>query len=223
MHTAFITRSLAKDSDFRNLLEKAGWVVNGQSFVKFEAIPFILPDPFAFDWVFFSSQQAVRFFFAQIPPTFFSVALPVRWAALGPGTARVLSGYTNCIDFVGTGDPAGTSLASGERVLFPGASQSLESVQQALKALVSATTLAIYHNTPIGDPALHTEQVLVFTSPMNVQAYCSKHALLPRQQCVAIGEATRLALHEQGIKNIITATEPTEKGLAEAVISNCAA
>jgi len=222
MHSAFITRHLAPDSDFRSQLEVSGWYVSGQSLVLFEPIPFELSTDF--DWIFFSSQQAVHFFFKQISPSYFSNNAVPYWAALGAGTAKSMSGYIGRVDFTGTGEPISSAsdfkrLAAGQTVLFPGASQSRESVQLRLKTSVIATSLSIYHNIPTENPILRTEDVLVFTSPMNVSAYFTAHVPEPYQRCVAIGQTTLLALQEFNIPNVVVAAVPTEAGLAAAVKS----
>jgi len=63
--TAYISRELAPDSEFRALLEARGWAVHGQSLVSLSPLPFsAIP---ACDWIFFSSQNAVRFFFQTLP------------------------------------------------------------------------------------------------------------------------------------------------------------
>ena len=76
----------------------------------------------------------------------------------------------------------------------------------------------IYNNQPIAEPPFSAADVLVFTSPMNAQAYFSKHILRKKQRVVAIGETTAGALRELGVSEIEIAAEPTERGLAEAVL-----
>lgn len=76
----------------------------------------------------------------------------------------------------------------------------------------------IYDNQPIAEPPFSAADVLVFTSPMNAEAYFSKNILEKKQRVVAIGETTAGALRELGVAEIEIAAEPTEKGLAEAVL-----
>jgi uroporphyrinogen-III synthase len=223
--TAFISRALLPDSDFRSVLRAHGWGVFGQSFVMLSAMPFEkIPDS---DWLFFSSQNAVRFFFQNVERQ--KLAVPdVQWAALGVSTARVLEGFTGRVDFVGTGEPKGTSqlfrrhcarLKSVGPVVFPAARRSRQSVMMLLQLDFQCAHFEIYDNQPVPNPLQRSENVLAFTSPMNADAYFSHHALLPGQRVVAIGGTTDRMLQQLGIAESAIAAEPTERGLAEAVLT----
>lgn len=206
------------------MLRAQGWGVFGQSFVALSPIPFDqVPEC---DWLFFSSQNAVRFFFQNIEQQ--QMPIPeVRWAALGPSTARAIEGFTGRVDFVGTGEPKGTAqlfrrycaIPQGVcTVVFPAAYRSRQSVMTQLKLDFNCKHFEIYNNQPIPNPAQRTEDVLAFTSPMNAEAYFSKHALLPGQRVVAIGGTTDRMLQYMGISETTIAAEPTERGLAEAAM-----
>ena len=53
--TAFITRALTDDSEFKKQLAAAGWQVEGQSLVTLSPLPFSeIPTA---DWVFFFKQK----------------------------------------------------------------------------------------------------------------------------------------------------------------------
>jgi uroporphyrinogen-III synthase len=81
------------------------------------------------------------------------------------------------------------------------------------------THFEIYNNQPIENPAQRTEDILAFTSPMNADAYFSRHTLLPGQRVVAIGGTTDRMLQYMGVAEVTIAAEPTELGLAEAVLT----
>ncbi len=220
--TAFISRDLSDTSEFRLLLSGQGWQVTGHSLVELSALPFhTLP---IVDWVFFSSKNAVRFFFQQVEKE--GLVLPtLQWAALGEATAKALTGYVQTMQFTGTGDPVSTAAAFGEVaggrvVLFPGARHSQQSVQRLLAATVRGIHLEVYDNRPVDAPALCTDSVLVFTSPMNAEAYFSRHALKTGQRVVAIGATTAATLQALGMPAVITANEPTETALAKAVLGS---
>jgi uroporphyrinogen-III synthase len=58
--SVFITRDLEPDSIFLTALQHAGFDVFGKSLIEFETISFEkFPKT---DWIFFYSQNAVRFF-----------------------------------------------------------------------------------------------------------------------------------------------------------------
>lgn len=217
LKTVFISRVLAENSPFRYILSAKGWTVAGESLVTLSPLPVSMLPPS--DWIFFSSQNAVRFFFAPTGPP---IVPAVKWAALGSATAAVLQDFVPQVDFTGTGDPASTAenfatLANGQRVLFPGARHAQESLRQALGERIIALPIALYDNQPVAHPACRDEQVLVFTSPMNASAYFSQHPKQVHQQLVAIGQTTATILRKMGLEAAVAATA-TEEGLAAAVL-----
>lgn len=222
---AFISRALLPDSDFRSVLRGQGWGVFGQSFVVLSPIPFAeIPEC---GCLFFSSQNAVRFFFQNVEAQ--KLELPtVQWAALGVSTARVLEKFVGEVDFIGTGEPKGTAqlfrrhsarLNGMGPVVFPAARRSRQSVMTLLNLDFQCSHFEIYDNQPIANPSQRTENILAFTSPMNAEAYFSRHALLPYQRVAAIGGTTDRTLQHLGIMEVTIAAEPTERGLAEAVLT----
>lgn len=76
----------------------------------------------------------------------------------------------------------------------------------------------IYDNQPLAEVPHSEADVLVFTSPMNAQAYFAKNNLGKNQRVVAIGKTTAEALRELGISKIEIADASTEQALAEAVL-----
>ncbi len=217
-HTVFISRELSADSAFRQILQAAGWQLTGFSLIEFEAVPFAeLPEA---DWLFFYSPRAVRFFRKGIE-------LPARpayrIAAVGPGTARALAQAGIPVDFAGTGVPEETAAAfartaEGQRVVFPQARNSRQSVQRLLAGRIQAIPLVVYENFPRQEFPQPNARVLVFTSPMNVRAYCSRYPFRPGQGLVAIGQPTAEAIRAQGREPAV-ADEPSEEGLARAVLN----
>lgn len=214
------------DSEFRSVLRAQGWGVFGQSFVMLSPIPFEAVPPC--DWLFFSSQNAVRFFFQSVENQ--NITIPeTKWAALGPSTGRVLETFTGRVDFIGTGEPRGSAQLfrrhcarlpkDAGRIIFPAARRSRQSVMTLLNLDFQCTHFEIYNNQPVNDPPQRNENVLAFTSPMNADAYFSRHPLLPTQRVVAIGGTTDRMLQQLGIAETAIAAEPTEFGLAEAVLT----
>lgn len=219
--TAFITRAQTPDSEFSRLLQTQGWEVYGQSLVTLNPLPFeTVP---ACDWIFFASQNAVHFFFRQVREHGIPLS-EVKWAALGKSTAAVLTQYISILDFIGNGEPDATATAfqwetehpETVRVLFPAARHSMDSVAYYLPERFQILHLVVYDNQSVPNPPHRTDDVLVFTSPMNARTYFSYHALLPGQKAIAIGATTAAALTGMGITNVIVAAEPNERSLAEA-------
>lgn len=219
--TVFISRNLNADGPFRSLLESAGYEVQGMSLIRLS--PLLFAQPPSADWLFFASANAVSFFFERLRAMHWPLPAP-SIAALGPATASAIEKYGLRTDFCGTGDPDETASAfaaeaSGQKVLFPAASHSRQSVLGLLSGLVDGLHWAVYDNRPMASPPLVAADVLVFTSPMNVVNYLEHHALMPGQRVVAIGNTTAGTLREKGIASITVAGSPDEKALAEAVLS----
>lgn len=232
--TTFITRTLADDSVFRAILSGAGWTVSGESLVEFSPLPF--RDLPAADWIFFTSRNAVRFFFENAPggrsddsessDRLITCRPDVQWAALGEATAKVLAEYVGKVDFTGSGDPLATAEVfrrlphppEKRRVLFPAARHAKQDLQSALNSDFQCFMFEIYNNRPVADPPFSNAGVLVFTSPMNAEVYFSRHTLQEHQQVVAIGQSTARALKTLGVSEITIAAKPSEQALADAVL-----
>ena len=58
--------------------------------------------------------------------------------------------------------------------------------------------------------------VLIFTSPSNVQAYFAENLAEPDQQIICIGYSTAKAIEEMGLKYSLPFS-PDEMGLTEAI------
>lgn len=216
----FISRALYTDAPFRQILESEGFQVTGIPLVELMPLPFEeIP---VSDWVFFSSKNAVVFFFEQI--TLLQSLGSVKWAAIGPATAKVLETYVPTVDFTGTGDPEETARlfqekARGQSVVFPAARHSRAGVQRFLTSEVQCVHVPIYDNRPLPCPEPRTEDVLVFTSPMGVAAYCSQQVVQAEQVVVAIGQSTFEALQTHAIKRLYKAAATTEEAMAAAVLA----
>jgi uroporphyrinogen-III synthase len=198
-------------------LTAAGYRVTGRSLIEFEAVPFRIVPPA--DWIFFYSRRAVTFFFDQLP----GPLEEVRLAALGAGTAETLRSYGYRPDFTGAGKPEAAARdflphATGQRVLFPRARHSVQSVQRALGDAVVGIDLVVYDNRPSSEVPSRDFDVLVFTSPMNARAFFQQRERRPGQRVIAIGRTTAAALHQLLIKEIEIAPEPSEEGMARVVI-----
>lgn len=223
MPTAFITRDLAPCSDFRRILSERGWQVSGQSLVTLRPLAFGSVPPC--QWIFFSSQNAVRCFFeqaAQLPDWTAKRAQTTRWAAIGPATARALAEYVERVDFAGTGEPEQTgrlfqTMFEHTSILFPAALHSEKNLFNILATDFQCVHLPVYDNQPLPDPPLRTDDVLVFSSPMNARAYFAQHFLQKKQRAVAIGGTTAAALRSLGVQQLAVARNATEAGLAEAI------
>ncbi|MEZ4888304.1 MAG: hydroxymethylbilane synthase [Chitinophagales bacterium] len=214
----FISRDLTKDSYFYKAMSNNGYDVNAFSLIDFNGVAF--DKNIEADWLFFTSKRGVQFFFEQNP------FLPERFrvAALGEGTAKALQAYNFKASFVGgENDTAAVAedfgkIARGKKVVFPIAEKSLRGVQKILERdfdKIKVQDLVVYSNQIKSAFDIPVCDILVFTSPMNVQTFCKKHTIETHQIIVAIGNTTGKALEKLGYTNYRLAASPNEVSLAD--------
>lgn len=218
-NTVFITRDLDKNSPFYSRLNHLGYKIHGESLVAFEAMPFQLDQ--SPEWIFFYSRHAVHYFFSQLKDQ--SKIARSRFACMGSGTAKYLKQHISSIDFIGNGEPEFVAtdfkkLAQGQIVLFPQAKQSRRSIQLILGDEIQSSDLIVYNNQVRSEFTIPFCSILVFTSPLNIEAYTSKYLIMNDQQVMAIGKVTARRLIEKGLQNVLVAAEPTEEALADLVL-----
>ncbi|HEY4197343.1 MAG TPA: hydroxymethylbilane synthase [Mucilaginibacter sp.] len=216
----FISREVSEQSYFRRSLEKHGIQVEGRSLIR--TVPVITKlDPYILkhiDWIFFSSKNAVEYFF-QLEPQF---SKHVKFGVMGAGSEEMLRRKGHFADYTGIGiDTAEVAeefskLVEGLTVLFPGAEDSLRSIQHGLSADTKVIDLPIYETVLEEEVEASGADVLVFTSPSNVEAYFVDNLLDPYQKVIAIGKSTGKKFDEMGVKYKLPFS-PDEVGLAEAV------
>jgi len=216
----FISRELSESSYFRKALEKHGINIEARSLIR--TVPVITKvDNFIFrniDWVFFSSKNAVEYFF-QLEPL---LPKKVKFGVMGSGSEDMLRRKGYFVDYTGaavdTTEVAAefAKLANGTVVVFPSAESSLRSIQQGLSADTKIIDLPVYETILEDNPNPTGAEILVFTSPSNVEAYFAANLVHPDQKVIAIGKSTGKKLGEASITYVLPYS-PDETGLAEAV------
>ncbi|HEY0176418.1 MAG TPA: uroporphyrinogen-III synthase, partial [Pedobacter sp.] len=216
----FISREVGEYSYFRKALEKNNIEIEGRSLIRTFPIVNVL-DPFYLkyiDWIFFSSRNGVEYFFKLSP------VLPkhVKFGVVGRGSEDALRKYGHLADFVGeTGDITEVAeefalLVGGQTVLFPRAQDSLLSIQKSLPEDTKVVDLPIYETVIEEEIDQTYADILIFTSPSNVEAYFAGNLLDPGQKVIAIGNSTGKKFDEMGVRYTLPYS-PDEIGLAEAV------
>ncbi len=216
----FISRELNEHSYFRRALEKHKIEIDARSLIR--TVPVITKlDNFILrniDWVFFSSKNAVEYFF-QLDPL---LPKKVKFGVMGSGSEDMLRRKGHFVDYTGAGIDTSevaadfAKLANGSVIAFPSAENSMRSIQQALSADTKIIDLPVYETILEQNPEQSGAQILVFTSPSNVEAYFANNLLHPDQKVIAIGKSTGKKLDEVGVRYTLPYS-PDETGLAEAV------
>lgn len=214
--TLFISRSLAPDSPVRAFAQKHQLQLCAESLIEFTPVQFgTLPRA---DWLFFYSKNGVRYFMRTMRERRQKIDIPV--AVLGLGTLNALKEFGKSADFAGNGRPeevaaAFKKIAAGQRILFVRALQSRRSIQQLLQDELLVDELIVYAND-IRLPSRNFQgDYLLFTSPMNVQAYAQKYELNAAELIIAIGQTTAAKLSALGAVDVQVAARPDEVAMLE--------
>jgi hydroxymethylbilane synthase len=216
----FISRDISATSYFRKALQKHKIEIEARSLIR--TVPVITRfDSYILkniDWVFFTSKNAVEYFFNLLP----QFPKKIKFGVMGSGSEDMLRRNGHFADYVGesndTADVAAdfAKLANGSVILFPGADNPMRSIQQGLSAETKIIDLPVYETVLEEDVEPSGADVMVFTSPSNVEAYFAGNLLEPGQKVIAIGKSTGRKFDEMGVKYTLPFS-PDEVGLAEAV------
>ncbi|QKJ30806.1 hydroxymethylbilane synthase [Mucilaginibacter mali] len=219
----FISRDISEQSYFRRALEKHDIEIEGRSLIR--TVPVITKfDSYILknvDWLFFTSKNAVEYFF-NLNPQF---PKKVKFGVMGTGSEDALRRNGHFADYVGdSGDTAEVGaefakLANGHTVLFPGSESAMRSIQKSMSAETKIIDLPVYETVLVDEVVASGAEILVFTSPSNVEAYFTDNLLDVNQKLVAIGKSTGNKLAELGLTYTLPFS-PDEVGLAEAVFGS---
>lgn len=218
--SVFISRDLSSHSYFKRALAKHGIEVEARSLIKTVPVinrfdSYILK---GIDWVFFTSKNAVEYFF-KLGPKF---PKRVKFGVMGAGSEEMLRKNGHFAEYTGYSTDTSVvaaefaKLANGSTILFPGAENPMRSIHNGLSADTKIIDLPVYETMIEEVVSASSAEVLVFTSPSNVEGYFRDNLLENYQRVVAIGKSTGKKLEELNIKYTLPSA-PDEVGLAEAV------
>ena len=218
MKTILITRSIT-DSSPINSLRSEGYSIIGESFLKFEPVPFDTWDRSA-DMVLFYSQRGVQFSCSD--QSFLDYCSQVKIATFGTVTAEYLSkNFGLKPNVIGTGDPEKLKeqleLENPKKILFVQGQQSLRRLQTDDSWRIPYSELVTYKSI---DRIVHLSSppdILVFTSPLNVEHYFAQYDVEETQSIWSIGPTTAASIRQYSSQTIHLSDQPTEASLAEAI------
>jgi hydroxymethylbilane synthase len=216
--SVFVSRNSRRDDYLKNVLTGNGFNYSCKALIETLPLPFkSLPDC---EWVFFSSKQAVKFFFEQKPQL-----TDQKFAAVGKVTADAIRKYGKRAEFIGgstdtkmTGKQFASKVGSG-KVLFPQAKGSMRSIQQQFVKPGQVIDLPVYETIKKNEGEMPVADILVFTSPSNVEAWFERFTISPKQKVVAMGDATANALRQHRIIGCAQPDSFDDAGLARAIFS----
>jgi uroporphyrinogen-III synthase len=240
-----ITRPRAQADDFADKLRNAGFesiffpVIEIQPIENNVALERALEKLNCYEWVVFTSVNAVDVVFDEYSVLFLEGNTGVKFAAIGPKTAEALRKYSIEPDFVpeeyvaeaimpGLGD------LQGKWVLLPRAEIAREALPKAIANVGGiAHEIIVYQTLPaqVDENEMSALKlgmdVITFTSASTVENFVAitrQHNLdplnLPNNPLIAcIGPITEQAAKEVGFQNLVVANEYTTDGLIKAIIN----
>lgn len=218
----FISREVQSSSYFARAMAKHHIAIDARSFIQVRSINASLDaDQLKkVDWVFFTSKNSVLHFF-QLNPV---LSDKTRFAVIGRGSEEVLRQYGYVPAFSGENEGIEmeevalrfAKMASGTKVLIPRAKDTLGTMKKPLTEIADVIDIPVYETVLLKELASSEAEVLIFTSPSNVEAYFAYNKLAAGQQIICIGHASARKVSEFGFEYTLPAT-PDEIGLAEAV------
>lgn len=243
MKRILVTRPRAQADSFVEGLRAAGFepiyfpVIEIRSIEDNPKLDQALKNINKYDWVVFTSVNAVNVVFDKFSPLLLGEGLGVRFAAIGPKTAETLKERGVTPDFVPEEYVAEAILPGlgdlrGKWVLLPRAEIARQALPEAIvKAGGTAHEITVYKTLPTQPDAEGLAALkagvdwITFTSPSTVQnfvAIAKQNGLnplkLPNNPLFAcIGPITELAAREEGLVNLVVAKEYTSDGLIQTI------
>ena len=188
-----------------------------------------------FDWIFFTSRNAVQIFRDKLCQHGLELPTNIRIAAIGSATARVAAALGFTVHFTARAKSA-TAFAEqfvqtqpqAKHVLYPASVLAQSQMESVLSAKgITVTRIDLYTTRP-AVTASQARNVLcnhpdfiVFFSPSAVEAFWGAISQNPKPaigaaRCVAIGETTAAALQRHGLAQPLVAETPSG-----AAVINC--
>jgi len=227
-----VTRRAEQVALFGDKLRAAGFRPVFFSTIQLQALPApdldrALAHIERFDWLLFSSANAVHFFFRRLKELNLSPRLP-RTGTVGTATARKLAEYDIRPDFMpdsftGEALAAGLGDVSGQNILLPRARLGRPQIVARLRSQgAKIADIPLYDTvTAVPDPVALEElalgyEAITFASPSSVHGFLEISGKPISSAVVAcIGPVTAEAAVECGLPDPLTPDEYTLDGLVQ--------
>lgn len=239
-----VTRTANQAAEFSQKLRAAGFTPVEFPAIQLEPLPWepldaalaVLP---GFNWLIFTSGNAVDFFLRRVDELNLALGNLPRIAAVGSATARQLTERGIAIaympdDFVGTELVLGLGDLTGQKVLLPRAKIGRPEIADLLQEQGAILTeVALYDTvTAVPTPAAWTElsqgfAAITFTSPSSVRNFFKIVAdnpdklavplekLVQHVPVICIGPVTAEAAAEAGLPEALVPDEYTIDGMVQ--------
>ena len=240
-----VTRARAQASGFAELLEANGAEVIQFPTIKIQPIERVdVPSPDTYDWVIFTSVNAVEIFYKRLRENGRDVRAfgGTKICAVGPKTLEALNDIGIQPDFVPT-HSRGSAIAaemesvSGKKILLPRAKIATADLPNDLRERgAGVDDVALYDTVKVASDSNKRQDeieadllngkidLVTFTSSSTVTNFVevfpgyTPEALLTDVQVAVIGPETQKTAMEYGVQVDIVAKEASVENLAEAIV-----
>ena len=237
-----VTRARAQASEFAELLEANGAEVLQFPTIKIQPIENVdIPAPNKYDWVIFTSVNAVEIFYEHLRKKGWDVRAFGRSkiCAVGPKTVEALNTIGILPDFVPTHSRGSTIAAeieavNGKKILLPRAKIATADLPNGLcERGAHIDDVPLYHTVKVASENRNEIEAdllngsidfVTFTSSSTVTNFLEMfpaHAptvLLANVKVAVIGPTTQKTAMEYGIQIDVTAKEASVESLIEAIV-----
>ena len=192
----------------------------------------------SYDWIVFTSANAVTFFTARVDDL---RRIRGLICAIGTATSETVRSLRLTVDLMpetGTGEGVAEAFRtlpmSGARVLFPRAEAAREIVPAALSSMGAIVDAPVaYRNVIPQDAGSRVEKCIaaaakphwvMFTSPSTVNNFIAAGGapLLASARIAAIGPTTSDAVRNHGLSVHVEPQRPSTDGMVDAIVAACA-
>jgi uroporphyrinogen III methyltransferase / synthase len=245
-----VTRAPEQAGELARLLEEHGAEVLLCPLVAFErpedtgALDSALGRLGEFDWLLFTSQNAVRFFEERRR----ELEIPLEWgrprvAAVGPATAKAARELGYHVEYLAD-ESTGRGLArglgekvAGRRVLLPRSDRARADLPELLRAAsAEVTEVVAYRTVPPGQQGLDALEkiqaggvhAVVLASPSAFERLAEQlgmealRELTGRVALAAIGPVTAAAIRQAGLPVAVVPAKPSAEAFVEALAAHFA-
>jgi uroporphyrinogen-III synthase len=232
--TTLVTRSANQVEDFINQLEALGANTITLPLIENTAInQHDLTKKVAennYDWIIFTSVNAVKFFFDTIPPD----NITSKIAVVGKKTKAALKKYDIAVNFIPsefTAKHLATEipLEANQRILIPRSNLAKNDIVEILESKnCDIETISIYENNSIRYSSEKLEKIfsqkidyISFTSGSIVQSFVDLGITLNETKVICIGPETAKIAKQMNLEVAAIANPHTIEGMVKAIESLC--
>jgi hydroxymethylbilane synthase len=213
----YISRTPAQVETLVLKLESLNVEVEAISLIETKEINYNLPSE-PFDWIFFFSSNAVEYFFKQDP----SLSNDILYGAVGLATASALSKH-KVVSFIGqtTNTPQVAedfaNILGSKIVLVPQSDISINPLQ--VKLGKSRCLELVCYQTKQNPQKIKPADVLVFSSPSNVESFFHLNTLPEKARLISFGPATSRTLRDFGVEPMVELEKIDSEELVRAIMA----